>query len=80
MTVPFSPIGLATVFRAARSLPASGSVAPYANRIPSSAMRPIQRAFWSSVPPTVIGSLPRNVASTEVATPRSMRAMHSQTR
>ena len=40
-------------------------------------MRPSQRACCSGVPPTTIGSLPRNVASTDVATPRSMAAIRS---
>ena len=42
-------------------------------------MRVSQCFFCSGVAPTVIGSLPRNVASTAVATPRSMRAISSQT-
>ena len=41
-------------------------------------MRPSQIFFCSGVAPTVIGSLPRNVASTAVATPRSIRAISSQ--
>ena len=47
--------------------------------MPSSAIRDSQSFFCSGVAPTVIGSLPRNVASTAVATPRSIRAISSQT-
>ena len=35
-------------------------------------MRPIHSSFCSSVPPTMIGSVPRKVASTPVAMPKSM--------
>ena len=42
-------------------------------------MRLSQSFFCSGVAPTVIGSLPRKVASTAVAMPRSMRAISSQT-
>ena len=42
-------------------------------------MRESQSFFCSGVAPTVIGSLPRNVARTAVATPRSIRAISSQT-
>src|SRR5271169_3002629 len=41
-------------------------------------MRHSQVFFCSGVAPTVMGSLPKNVASTEVAIPRSMRAISSQ--
>ena len=41
-------------------------------------MRLSQSFFCSGVAPTVMGSLPRNVASTAVAMPRSMRAISSQ--
>ena len=73
-------IGVAFVRSEPRSLPASGSVAPYAYSAPSSATSPSQRAFCSSVAPTVIGSVPRKVASTLVATPRSIPAITSHTR
>jgi len=43
-------------------------------------MRPIQVRFCSGVPPTVMGSVPRNVASTPVAIPRSISAMTDETR
>ena len=42
-------------------------------------MRVSQSFFCSGVAPTVIGSLPRNVASTDVAMPKSIRAISSQT-
>ena len=41
---------------------------------------PTDRIRVNPVPPTTIGSLPRKVASTPVATPRSIAAMASQTR
>jgi len=47
---------------------------------PRSAIAPSQRTFCSSVPPKWIGSLPRKVASTPVATPTSIAASVSQTR
>src|SRR6266545_1626355 len=72
--------GCAVVFSAPRSLPAAGSVAPYANRSPSSAIRVSHSFFCSGVAPTVMGSLPRNVANSAVATPRSTRASSSHTR
>src|SRR5918995_1561876 len=77
---PSCSMGVAVVLSAPRSLPASGSVAPYANSRPSSAMRVSHSFCWSAVAPTAIGSLPRAVASTLVAPPRSMAAIFSQTR
>ena len=48
--------------------------------MPSLAIRLMYLRFCSSVPPTLIGSLPRNVASSEVASPRSIAAIRSQMR
>ncbi len=55
-------------------------MAPYANSDPSLAIRVMYVRFCSSVPPTLIGSLPRKVASSEVARPRSIDAIRSQMR
>ncbi len=48
--------------------------------VPCSAIRPSHSLRCSSVPPMRIGSLPRNVAKTDVPSPMSTRAMRSQTR